>query len=277
MNLTSPITRPLTGSLTQSIASLQGASSPYDPAANALFAAMTTPPDAARKTLINNMIVSLKASGVWALLDCLYVLAAADNQAARLNWKAPGTFTASPVNSPAFVVDRGYTGDGSSSLLDSGFNPATTGQGTLNSAHFGYWDRLDVTDAASVVGGNLNTTLTNKQGGSTSRITSRINAGVTVNTTGLPTTVMSHYVQNRNNSATHDVWGAGSKIVAASASTSTSISSLSLTMLARQISAGSYQFSTRQMSAYHWGAALSDAQITSTYSALAAFMTAIGA
>lgn len=251
----------------------------YDAAASALFAAMTTPPTELRKQQINTLIVALKASGAWSLIDCLYVLAAADNQAARLNWKNPALFTASAINSPTFTVDRGYASDGSTSLLDSGFNPATAGGSyALNSAHLAIWDRVDASLTASPPVGNLNATVQNKAG-LTSSALSRVNAGGTTTNTGLPTSAMMHYVANRNNGANHDLWGGGTKIAAAVASASTAISSLSFTMLARQISAGSYQFSQsgRQMSAYHWGAALSDAQITGAYNALLAYMQAVGA
>ena len=58
----------------------------FDPAATALFARMTVQPDNTRKALINSTIVGLKASGIWAKADALYVTAAHDAQSARLNW-----------------------------------------------------------------------------------------------------------------------------------------------------------------------------------------------
>jgi hypothetical protein len=252
-------------------------SSPYTAAANALFAAMTTPPTTARKIIINNLIVALQNAGAWSRMDCLYVLAAADSQAARLNWKTPGTLTASAVNSPAFAADQGYTGDGSTSLLDSGFNPATAGgQFALNSAHLGLWDRLDIGTTGNPQVGNLNATLQNKSAAAGSTLC-RVNAGSSITSTGIPTGVLSHYVGNRNNSSTHDIWAAGNKVASAVASTSTSVSSLTFAMLGRQIGASSYQYSPRQMSAFHWGADLSDAQITATYNALLTYMQAVGA
>lgn len=108
--------------------------------ANALFAAMTTPPTLVRKILINSTIVSLMASGAWALLDVIYGHAAADSQAGRLNWKNPALFTATTVNGPTFTADRGFTGDGATSYLTTGFNPATAGGNyTLNTAYMGRW------------------------------------------------------------------------------------------------------------------------------------------
>jgi hypothetical protein len=41
--------------------------------------------------LIDALVGALKASAVWAKLDVLWVLAAADSQAARRNWIADAT------------------------------------------------------------------------------------------------------------------------------------------------------------------------------------------
>ena len=39
-----------------------------------------------------------------------YMYAAADSQAAKINWINPGTYNATEVNSPTFTADRGFTG-----------------------------------------------------------------------------------------------------------------------------------------------------------------------
>lgn len=98
----------------------------YEPEALALFARMTTPPDARRKGLINTLIAGLKHAGVWSRLDAFYMLAAHTAQAACLNWVADA-YNLTPVNNPAFEVDRGYTGNGLNAYLDTGFNPVTSG------------------------------------------------------------------------------------------------------------------------------------------------------
>jgi hypothetical protein len=113
-----------------------GGGGAFSPEASALFAAMTTPPTAARKTLIDACIVSLKAAGVWSKLDAFYMTAAADSQAARLNWKTPGSQTLSAVNSPTFTADRGYQGDGISAHLTAAVDLTVgTWNATRNSCH----------------------------------------------------------------------------------------------------------------------------------------------
>ena len=106
-------------------------------------------PDDTRKELIDDCVGALKTAGVWSKTDVLYVLAAHHEQAGRINWKNPGTLTASLVNAPSFVADQGFTGNGRSSYLNTGYNPtAFAGQLTLNSAHIGVWSNTDAaTDA----------------------------------------------------------------------------------------------------------------------------------
>jgi hypothetical protein len=107
--------------------SLRGRRAPvsgYDPGAVALFARMTVQPDATRKQLISDRFVAGKAFSFWAKMDALWVHAAHDSQAGRMNWLAP-IYDCLPINSPAFTTDRGFMGDGSSSYLDTGFNPST--------------------------------------------------------------------------------------------------------------------------------------------------------
>ena len=103
---------------------LATATSSYCPEAEALFARMTTPPTDARKTVINTFITSLKTAGVWTKLDVLYVFAAADQQAALLNWKENNN-NATAENSPSFIADSGFKSDGSSSWVNTHYNPYT--------------------------------------------------------------------------------------------------------------------------------------------------------
>lgn len=120
---------------------LLGQGGSFLPQALALFARFTTPPTLLRKTQINTLIGSLISAGVWGKLDGLYLMAAADSQAARLNW-VQNAYNLIPVNSPAFTADRGYAGDGSTSYLNTNFVPATAGgHYAQDSAHLLVVDR----------------------------------------------------------------------------------------------------------------------------------------
>lgn len=126
----------------------------YGNEATALVAAMTTRPTEARIALINTLINSLKTAGVWSKLDVLWITAAHDAQAARLNWKSPGTFTLTETSSPTFTTDRGYTGNGTSSYLTTGWIPSTNGVNyTQNNASLFAWSRTSALIAAGIFGG----------------------------------------------------------------------------------------------------------------------------
>jgi hypothetical protein len=80
-----------------------------------------------RQNLINQLIASLKTYqtsfgvSLWSSLDFLFLVAAHDSQAARINWKTP-TEVGTLVGSPTFVTDRGYTGVLNTSYTDTGIN-----------------------------------------------------------------------------------------------------------------------------------------------------------
>lgn len=125
----------------------------YDPLAAALFARMTVDPSLDRKTLVNDRIVAGKLKSFWAKLDALWVHAAHDAQAGRLNWLT-GSYDCVPINNPSFTVDRGYMGDGSSSYLDTGFNPLTAllPKYTKNSGSIGIRSNTENVGTGSLAG-----------------------------------------------------------------------------------------------------------------------------
>lgn len=107
-----------------------------------LIAAMSVAPTDFRKGLIARFIGALYAASVWTKIDAMWVMAAHDEQAARLNWKSPGSFTLTAVNSPTFVADTGFNGNGSTSYLDTGWDRATNGvQYTQDNAHASCYQR----------------------------------------------------------------------------------------------------------------------------------------
>src|SRR5690348_14967319 len=125
----------------------------YCTEAMALFAAFTTRPTSQRKQLYDKIIRQLKVSGIWGALDCFYIFAAADSQAALINIKNPGTFNATAQNGPTFAADRGYTGNGSNSYVDSNFNASTAGGNYVrDSAHMAVWSLTTVTPTNQAIG-----------------------------------------------------------------------------------------------------------------------------
>ncbi|KKI17506.1 hypothetical protein [Sphingomonas sp. Ag1] len=86
-----------------------------DPDTQAFLSAMSVQPTAARTQLYDEFIRGLKTDDLWAKIDWLTIMAAHDEQAARINVRSPlRSLTA--VNSPTFKPDLGFAGGGSAYL-----------------------------------------------------------------------------------------------------------------------------------------------------------------
>jgi hypothetical protein len=101
-----------------------------------------TLPSSGQQTIQNALVVSLKSEGVWGKLDCFYNRAVDGNaDFACINWKSPGNFNSVRVNSPAFITNQGFQGNGVDAHLLTGFVPSAevgTSNFQQNSAFLGY-------------------------------------------------------------------------------------------------------------------------------------------
>lgn len=241
----------------------------FSPAALALFTRFTTPPSAARKVLINNLIVALQS--VWTKYDCFYMCAAADTQAAQRNWIAD-TFNLTEVNSPAFVADQGYTGNGTTSYCETGFDPtiAPGAKFTQNNAYMGAWHRTDLANAGatSFDNGNINSRFANDA----SLITNpRPNFGGTI-------TITENYAKDKAWSRTaSNAWRYYNSGVLIGSDPRTD-ASVALTAAAfRMGSTSAAGFGVNQCSVFRFGSSLTTAEQAAEFAAIQAYMTAVGA
>lgn len=244
----------------------------YDTDARALFAAINSTPTPERKAQINTLIVALKAAGVWTLLDILYVHAAADSQAARLNWKNPATFTAVPVSSPTFVADRGYTGDGAAARLRTQYTPSTNAVLlTQNNASAWVWSLTDSQSVSRELGNG-----SSPQIAVSTRNASNL-ATFLANENGVGSTVAN--TDSRGFFGTQRV-GANSKLGwknGVAILPSTAVASSGLPTQEQWIcGANSASFSSKQIAAAAWGASL-DTREAAFYSAMLTYMQSVGA
>lgn len=246
----------------------------------AILNAFTTPATNARAAQIDTLVAALKSAGVWSLLDALWIMAAADSQAACINWINPATFTLSPQNSPTFAADRGYTGNGTSSYINTTFVPSTDGVNyTQNSAHASYWSRTSAVNDGIQMGAR--TSSSSRQllvQGRTSSAT--FNARINVDTS--PTALSGsnagsgHFLVRRSAS---NAWAAYRNAVSKGSNTTVSslLPAFAVALLAVNTNGTPASFSAIQMSAASIGASLSDQNVTDYYNALQAYMTSVGA
>jgi hypothetical protein len=242
----------------------------YDPDAAAVFARMTTPPSDTRKGLLNANLLAHKAGNVWPKTDVRWILAAADAQAARLNWKS-ASFTLTPVNAPAFTADRGYTGDGTSSYLTSGFDPTTSPAGLLmqtDSAHLGIWVRTAGATSGFDAGSQNNRgKVRGRPAASGASASLSTTSAVTWATAG--TVPMSVFVVRR--SSAEQLLFVNGALVATGANVSAGLIS------ALDILRAAASYGDRQVCIVQAGAALSDAEVLAAHNADLTLLQAIGA
>lgn len=240
----------------------------YHPAAVSLFAAMDVAPDRMRRGLIDSTISRLVTAGVWAKLDDFAMLAAHDAQAARVGWKSLTEMTA--TNAPTFETDRGYTGNGTSSYIDTGFNPATAnGQLALNSGHIGVWSRTDGASNNSDFG-NANNRLFVRTalGAMSARMMVAVSPAGTVNVAD----GLGHSSASRVAAEAYTYYKDG---VSIGDVTQTAAALASVNFWIGASNGGTY--STRQIACAHWGAGLTAAENAALYAAVRSYLAAIGA
>ena len=110
----------------------------YDAAYQAVLDYATTQgyalPSDEQKLLQNQLLIDLKDSGVWNKLDTFANFATdGSSDFALIDWKRVSLLTA--VNSPTFTTNEGFTGNGTSSFINTNFNPSIgTNNYTLNNA-----------------------------------------------------------------------------------------------------------------------------------------------
>lgn len=238
-----------------------------DPAANAYIAAMSVAPDATRRGHINTLFASLRSSGVLSKLSHLYLLAAHDAQAARLNAVNPGTNNLTAFNSPTFTVDRGYQGDGSTSYLESGY---TFPAGQQNDAHIGLYSRTSAQDAGNPIG-NLTSFLNPRNASDIAQ--HRLNGTGAANVAS--TDGSGHFTSSRSGPLTGDnpfYRNASALLAAGAASVAPDASTMRICSRSSSVS-----FSSRSIAAAHFGTSLTAQNVTDLYNAVRTYLQAVGA
>lgn len=238
--------------------------------AAAVAAAFTNPPTNARALLIDNLVGSLLTAGVWSQLDLLYIIAAADSQAASINWVSPSNFGLIAVNSPTFAANQGYTGNGSNSRLRTQYTPSVNGSNyTQNSASVWTWSRTNVANNGADAGslGTNNVFVSPKD------VSNNFNVQINDATTSSKSNASSvgFFGAQRTNSTTKNKWING-VIFDTTTVTSTGLPSQEQWVCG----ADSTSFSIRQIAVAAWGASLSGNELA-FYNAITTYLQAVGA
>lgn len=257
-----------------------GSNSPYDafggivPEAAALFGRFTSPPSADRRAQINAVFVAGKRDGWLAKLDAMYVMAAADSQAARLNW-VQTLYTLTEVAAPTFTVDRGYTGNGTSSYLDTGFDPSLgTGMQQQDSAHISSYVLNDVASDTAIDIGQASAAMTyiRSRRAGTNVMRGQISQASASDFALSPVTSVGHSMASRLSASGISGYKDG-VLLGFSSVASVPLSSATFNLLRGNAA----NYSTRQIAAATIGAGLSGAEVLSMRAALLTYLQAVGA
>jgi hypothetical protein len=248
-----------------------------NPVAAALFARMSPAPTAARQALMSSLIGSLQTSGVWASLDAFYVLANFSTQAASLNWISTQYSPLVAINAPTFTTDQGYAGNGTSSYLQTSFNPSSPGIkfAQNNCSLFARSNTNLRQDSGSCVGNastfgtgpgaNINPWNMSLNNGSYALNTPNINQLV-------PTSAKGLFSTTRSGSSSFSVYEDVSLLGSITSASATPYNATFSICAAN----GANFYTTRQISIAGWGSYLSGTQVSALSSAITTYLSAIG-
>jgi hypothetical protein len=120
-----------------------------------------TLPSSSQQAKQSKLLADLKAGGIWAKLDTFAMFANdGGSNFALIDWKRLALYTA--VNSPTFTTNQGFNGNGTSSYIDTNFNPATSGTNYLLNDASRYYMQFSGTGTTvfdGVMTGNLTNTI----------------------------------------------------------------------------------------------------------------------
>lgn len=251
-----------------------------DPLARDFFARMDNRPDYIRRDLIDDRFRAGKGKSWWPRLPGIYAHAAHDPQAGRLNWKGD-IYNCLPVNNPAFTVDRGFMGNGSSSYLDTQFNPATAGDAyfTQDSACLGIRSNTENVGTGSLAGFydttlQRGTTINPRIDATNSVASFRVNAGSTGANTpnGAVPSSVGLFVANRTYPSGVSGYRNGVKLVAGTQQPSTPLANGNL----RFGSINNSSYRACQFSAGFFGGGVTDAEVQDIDDWLDVYLLAVG-
>lgn len=250
--------------------------------ASTLVAAMTTQPDTTRKSLIDTLVGALKngaisGTNIWNKLDVLQIYAAADSQAASLNWITPGSNTVTTSNSPTFTADRGYAGNGTNSFVNTNFTPSNGTKVAQNDCSYSIWSRT-TTEYANTGNGGVDSVARRfsfNPRNTTDQYIYHLAEGAGTTLSG-STDGTGLYTGVRTAASVTAAYRNGSSIGTGSA-TSGGRTTVPLYMCAFNNNGTASSFVTRQYALFSMGQARTANEEADFYNAVQAYMTAIGA
>lgn len=125
----------------------------YSPAAQAYFNALATQPSPAQKARMDTYLFKpLVSAGIFTELDRLFVYATEIQSNGLTSLVNPTSTAAAEVNSPAWVQYQGYTGNGTTSYVNTNYVPSTGVKFVRDSASMGLYLRTNTAASSNDFG-----------------------------------------------------------------------------------------------------------------------------
>jgi hypothetical protein len=232
----------------------RGAGEPFIPDADyqAVLTYATTQgytlPSFGQRLLQNQLVIDLKAAGIWNKLDSFGVFATnGSSDFALIDWKRLSLLTA--VNSPSFTTNEGFNSNGTSSYINSNYNPFIDGINyTQNSASLGVYLLSNPSGNFVYTGGYSDPSILTVLNPNRGAPLGRINDTAAFPTTGLAATGLIS--QNRPNSTTRNIYGNGT-LHQSGASVSTGVPNANYYILALNDNGPASLFTTEKVSMHY--------------------------
>jgi hypothetical protein len=226
-----------------------------------------------QQTLVNDLIVGLKADGVWAKLDRLWLFAAENEISALIDLVA--LVQANTVGTLTFT-GHGCVG-GADGFIRTLFNASTQGvQWTSSSSHIAAWDNTSRAATATAITGVADDfSVSDLMPFYTSGVVVRINSGLTSFPSATNSTSRGFFIGQRNNNTTTECFYNGASLGTAGNSRNT-IVNLEFYICARNDNGGEVAYTTDQISMISYGGNFTSAEALAYYNRLVPYMEVMG-
>lgn len=241
------------------------------------FLARTSGLDATHTNAYTALIDGLVADGIWAKLDRLCIFATQNQTTALLNLVS-SSYGGITHNSPTFTADRGFTGNGTSTYIETQFIPssASSPKFVQNSCHTSTWNLTNSTSTGIAIGniaparGASNMHPKYTDGNAYFRISgSAATSGVAMSD------ARGHFIANRSGASSVQGYKNGSSVLTNS-DTSVAVCTVQFYDLAYNNNGPATDNITFQIAASSIGSSLSGTDATNFYNRLRTYMTAVG-
>jgi len=221
-----------------------------------------TLPSSGQQIKQNQLMLDLKAGGIWSKLDTFAMFANdGGSNFGLIDWKRLSLYTG--VNSPTFTNNQGFQGNGTSSYIDVNYNPSISGTNySQNNASIGFYSQLMSHDSNYIYSGgssyfrDLSSTLFRQA----------INDGDGTNRTS-PTGEIKYVHSDRNSSTNKNLYENGVQLGPYTMLSSSEATAFTLLKLATS-------YSSSKISCFYCGASMTS-EVSNFNTILNTYMTSL--